>query len=214
MTIVFNRWEIISLSGKLSGKVLAKCLCGNTKMVNFQNVKRNLSKSCGCWNREVCKSRSDKAFSKNRTYRIWSGILTRCLNKNSKAYRLYGARGIGISDRWRNYKNFVFDMGLAPDGLQIDRINNDGNYEPGNCRWTDKFVNANNMSTNRVVFYEGKRQTMAQWCRELDLPYRLTIQRLNRDHWSLTRAFTGNKKEKNNVPARESKARPKELRAG
>lgn len=198
---IFNRWKVISFAYTKDKRSywLSKCQCGSIKIILGGNMKRGLSKSCGCWNREICRKRSLESFSHCRTYRIWSGLLTRCLNNKSKAYKYYGLRNIKISDRWRNYKNFLNDMGHAPDGLQIDRINNDGNYEPGNCRWTDKFVNANNMSTNRVVFYAGKRQTMAQWCRELGLPYRLTIQRLNRDHWSLTRAFTGNKKEIKNV---------------
>jgi len=213
---IFNRWKVISFAYKKYNHAywLSKCECGVTKIILGENIKRGLSKSCGCWNRELLDKRKSEGFSHCRTYKIWSGLLTRCRNKKSKAYKYYGARGINIHPRWRNYKNFLFDMGYAPQGLQIDRINNNGNYEPGNCRWADKFVNANNMSTNRVVFYEGKRQTMAQWCRELGLPYRLTIQRLNRDHWTLTQAFTGNKKETKNVHARKTEARPKELRAG
>lgn len=78
------------------------------------------------------------------THNIWRGILRRCTNKNFSHYKYYGGRGITICDRWLKFENFLQDMGEHVKGLQIDRINNDGNYEPGNCRWvTPKENNAN-----------------------------------------------------------------------
>ena len=83
-------------------------------------------------------------MSYTSTFRIWTGILRRCNNSNFKHYKYYGGRGIKVCDRWLRFENFLSDMGIRPEGLQIDRINNDGNYEPSNCRWVTPSVNLTN----------------------------------------------------------------------
>ena len=88
-------------------------------------------------------------MSYTSTYKIWRGILRRCTNKNFKHYKYYGGRGITICDRWLEFDNFLEDMGIRPDNLQIDRINNNGNYEPGNCRWVTAKVNNSNRNNSR-----------------------------------------------------------------
>lgn len=85
----------------------------------------------------------------SRTYRIWRGMQSRCFNPKVKEYRYYGARGIIVCDRWRDFRNFLADMGEIPSGLSIDRINNDGNYEPGNCKWSTAKEQANNRRSNK-----------------------------------------------------------------
>jgi len=189
----YNRWTLISQVGTLPckhKKWLCECECGERKIVFLENLKRGLSKSCGCFNREILDNRIKNSFSKNRTYRIWSGINTRCLNKNSIAYKKwYGSKGIKICDRWRSYKNFLKDMGKAPEGMSIDRIDKYGNYEPGNCRWADVYTQQNNTRTNKIIEYSGEKDTMANWCRRLDLDYHLTAGRLNRLGWSIEKAF-------------------------
>jgi hypothetical protein len=86
--------------------------------------------------------------SDSRTYRIWAGMKQRCLNPKTTHYGYYGGRGIKVCERWMDYRNFLADMGEAPEGLSLDRINPDGNYEPGNCRWATDKVQANNKSRN------------------------------------------------------------------
>lgn len=104
-------------------------------------------------------------------YSVWSGMLIRCYAKNSQSYRLYGARGIQVCESWKNsFKNFVSDMGERPDGTSLDRINNDGNYEPSNCRWATPIQQAYN--TRRVKFRDLAEQIRNEFrsgARQVDL---------------------------------------------
>lgn len=196
----FNRWTFIEEAGADKSKrrhILWKCncVCGTEKIVYKENIIRGLSKSCGCYANEIRGKSSithHEASSRLKTkeYRVWTFMKLRCLNKNSKAYSWYGARGIKVCDRWMKYENFLEDMGRCPPDMSLDRIDNDGNYEKSNCRWTDKITQANNTRANRIIYYKGKRQSLASWCRELGLRYHLTAQRMNRDGWSIERAFT------------------------
>lgn len=104
-------------------------------------------------------------------YQIWIGMKHRCYNPSSPKYKDYGARGIRVCDRWRNsYQAFITDMGNRPTPQHsIDRINNDGDYEPQNCRWALPVDQSNNTRTNRIIEYDGKAQTITQWAKELGI---------------------------------------------
>jgi len=112
-------------------------------------------------------------------YRVWSGIKTRCTNSKDKFFHCYGGRGIKVCDRWLNsFENFLADMGECPKGLTLDRIENSRGYSPSNCRWIANKEQQNNRTNNRLIRFQGRTQTLSQWCQELNLKYKTTAQRL------------------------------------
>lgn len=131
----------------LSGKVtwLCQCDCGNTITRQADNLKIGGDKSsCGCIHRGNY-SHGHSIGGPSSTYGIWCAMKRRCTNPEGADWDNYGGRGITVCDRWMNsFENFLVDMGCRPDGLSIDRINVNGNYEPDNCRWADSFEQAAN----------------------------------------------------------------------
>lgn len=128
-------------------------------------------------------------MSKTPMYKVWSAMKRRCFFSSDKGYKWYGARGIKVCERWMEFKNFYKDMGLCPKGLQLDRINTNGDYDPSNCRWTDPTTQGNNRRDNHMLTYKGKTMTMAKWIRECGINKTTFIMRLRRG-WSLERAMT------------------------
>lgn len=134
---------------------LCKCACGNRKDVPERDLLDGVTRHCGCLSRQ---GNFTHGLSRTREYRIWGGMKERCYRPKRKGYECYGGRGIKMCDAWRDdFLCFYLDMGPAPPGLSIDRINNDGNYEPGNCRWATYTVQNNNKRPPYSVT-EGHRQ--------------------------------------------------------
>lgn len=114
---------------------------------------------------------------------VWRAMRNRCYNVNQKAYKYYGGRGIVVSERWLGidgFKNFVNDMGDKKDGDTIERINNNGNYEPVNCKWATQDEQANNKRNSRHITANGETKTLAQWARSLGCNSAAILYRLNK----------------------------------
>lgn len=171
---------------------LFKCDCGKEKTIEKSMVRTGHSKSCGCLALEIRKIVATTHGKNNtREHRIWLGIKKRCLNKKHTTYQNYGARGIKICDRWLNsFENFLLDMGNCPSNTHsIDRIDNNGNYEPNNCRWATRKEQNNNNRRNRLFQYEGSQYTLSQLCEKLNVKYHLIYDRLYVLNWTLEEAI-------------------------
>lgn len=179
---------------------LCLCDCGNRTIVPANALISSKTKSCGCLKREkgrnsdIHKIHGD-ACSDNTTrlYKIWTTMKSRCLSPEFAKYKDYGGRGIKICDDWINnysaFKEWAMNNGYA-DNLSIDRINNDGNYEPSNCKWSTGKEQCRNRRTNHLITYNGKTQCLTEWAEELGINRGVLFARINNRHWSIEKAFT------------------------
>lgn len=125
----------------------------------------------------------------SRTYRSWANMKARCKNPRYDNFSRYGGRGITFCSKWAYFKGFVSDMGVRPDGTTLDRIDNDGNYEPNNCRWATRKEQARNRRSNRWVELDGVNKTLYEWADELGLNRTTVTQRINAYGWTPERAL-------------------------
>ena len=107
-------------------------------------------------------------------------MIDRCNNPENNGFKYYGGRGISVCDRWRDIRKFYSDMGEKPEGLTIERIDNDGNYEPGNCRWATMAEQNRNNSRTRLIKYNNQTKCISEWARELGMHKNTLTYRLNR----------------------------------
>lgn len=141
------------------------CDCGASSEVPSGNLLGGHTTSCGCVKRSNLGERTrTHGMRQSTTYAVWCGMKQRCFVVHSTYYHRYGGRGITVCDRWRDsFEAFLADVGERPPGLSLDRINNDGNYEPGNVRWATRSEQNRNTSANRWVAALGAYRTLAEW---------------------------------------------------
>jgi len=158
----------------------AKCICGKEKEFAHSNIVSGKSKSCGCLSREITsKVASTHGMSKTAEYAVWSRVWSRCTNPVVERYPNYGGRGISVCERWAKFENFFSDMGFLPSkNHSIGRIDNDGNYNPENCRWETREQQANNTSKSRWVDFNGKRMSVTSCAKLLGISADTLGQRL------------------------------------
>lgn len=148
-------------SGKSSTYVYVRCDCGNEKFVQLSAVCYGDAISCGCSlggesrKRKVSLVKKVHGYSRTKTHDIWKGMKKRCSNRKEESYPHYGGRGIVVCHRWLNFENFLADMGECPDGFSIERIDVDGDYEPGNCKWIPREDQPLNRRYNKLVILNG-----------------------------------------------------------
>lgn len=167
-----------------------QCACGKTSNVIGKTLRRGDTRSCGC--QIIARARERWAHRRGgeSTYQTWSAMKTRCYNSRQPTWENYGGRGITICDAWRDsFDAFLRDMGPRPKGCTIDRINNDGNYEPENCRWATCEVQANNCRSNRRLSFQGETHTVSEWERLREFRPGTLKNRIQRG-WSTDRALT------------------------
>ena len=173
----FGRLTVIKHTGSdkwRNSTWLCKCDCGNEVIISGRCLHNGTTKSCGCLYHKNEKlippkdkmKRPRHGLSHTRLMTIYRSMKTRCYNENHKRYHCYGGRGIIVCDEWKYSFQAFYDWSMEngyQDGLQIDRINNDGNYEPSNCRWVTGKTNSNNRSTNNLITYNGECHTLTEW---------------------------------------------------
>lgn len=163
------------LSGQRYGRLIAickhtangktrwecKCDCGNLHFVLSGSLGVTV-KSCGCLARDVTDAKRH-GEGNTPTWNTWHSMLQRCRDQNCKGWKYYGGRGITVCERWQEYKNFRADMGLRPHGKSLGRIDNDGNYEPANCRWESPREQQRNTSYCRHETFDGRTMLVTEW---------------------------------------------------
>lgn len=162
----FCRWTVLRFSGiDMHGAALWQCLCdcGTKRVVIGQILRNGSSISCGCYAKEILLARQTKhgGFG-TREYGKWRSMKSRCCNPHNRKYALYGGRGIHVCERWSDFSNFMVDMGMCPPGLTLERIDNNGNYEPGNCRWATRKEQARNKRCTVYIYFEGSLRPLSE----------------------------------------------------
>ncbi|SDX85350.1 hypothetical protein SAMN05660923_03051 [Tepidimicrobium xylanilyticum] len=145
---------------------LCKCECGNKRIVRGWKLTSGHTKSCGCLNKErAIAASTTHGLSSEKLYSIWKAMLARCENKKHPAYKDYGGRGIKVCDEWHDIRTFIkwANNNGYKEGLELDRIDNNGNYEPSNCRFTTRKKQTRNTRRNINVTIDGQTKTLSEW---------------------------------------------------
>lgn len=196
----YGRLIVISQSESIKpGRLrwLCKCDCGNECVVTGNSLRRGYTKSCGCLSSENARQRAMEHVthgqSKTRLYQIWFTMRRRCNKASNSDYHRYGARGIKVCEEWDKSFQAFYDWSMAngyQDNLTIDRIDNDSNYSPNNCRWANTVAQNNNTRRNHYVTYGGETLTIREWARKQGINHNTLHSRLVKYGWSVERALT------------------------
>ena len=152
--------RLVAIRQDIKLRWLYRCDCGTEKVIRMNAVNMGRTRSCGC-------SREHHGMYTAPEYTAWAAMLNRCYDKNMPTYKRYGGRGIRVCREWKkSFSAFFKSMGPRPKGFSIDRIDNNGNYEPTNCRWADRVTQMRNTRNNKMYTAFGKTQCLAAWAEE------------------------------------------------
>lgn len=188
----FGRLVVRGYSGKRLWKCDCDCDCGSIHYATGHRLVVGHTRSCGCLRRDVAvKMNTTHGMTATAEFRTWQRMIERCRNKRLRYYKNYGGRGIAVCDRWReSFSAFFSDMGPRPTSEHsIDRIDNNGNYEPGNCRWATRFEQAQHKRNTHLLEYEGLVLPLSEMARRFGYTPDSIEQRL-RKGWSVVRSLT------------------------
>lgn len=162
---------------------LCKCDCGNETNVISAHLKNGNTKSCGCYHiQQTIKGSTTHGKKHTKLYGVWIKMKSRCKKPNDPMYKYYGNKGISVHDVWNDFENFYswsIENGYS-EGLSIDRIDSNGDYEPNNCRWADIKTQNNNKSNNVIIELNGIRKTLAEWSEYFGINYKLVKDRYHK----------------------------------
>jgi hypothetical protein len=207
--------KLIDLCGQRFGRLLVlarapnrgrrvswccRCDCGKTITVTTLHLRGGDTQSCGCRAADVSRANIQIAHAANTahghcvggytpTYRSWANMRSRCENSGVKEYADYGGRGIRVCTRWQSFENFLLDMGERPADLTLDRVDNNGNYEPRNCRWATRRTQQNNRRRNSRLTFAGETLSLSEWSRRTSIPLSTLRGRL-RLRWTAEQALS------------------------
>lgn len=178
---------------RVRGQVLCLCKCGTKRAFPSEGVASGRAASCGCKRQDSLRAlMTTHSMTGSPTYICWQSMIRRCHKKSDRAYPGYGGRGIRVCKRWRkSFENFFEDMGIRPSlKHSIDRKDNNGSYEPDNCRWATKTEQARNRRSNCFIEYDGEKRTFQEWCNKLGFIQGSLWKRIFQRGWSVEKAFT------------------------
>lgn len=162
----FGYLTVLDYSGRHGARPMyrCRCICGSERNYGRSNLRSGGTKSCGCKSIELqLVKRIRHGMNNTKTYAVWEAMIQRCTNPRWKAFKNYGGRGITVCERWRAFENFFADMGEAPSGLQLDRIDNNLGYFKDNCRWATPLVNSRNRRPNVLITWKGETHCVSEW---------------------------------------------------
>lgn len=205
----FGRLSVIERAPNKKDRVawLCKCDCGNEIVTTSRLLQTGQTTSCGCFHRERTKLTHTKHGGRyDKLYAVWIVMRDRCYNLKNKDYADYGGRGIIVCEEWRNSENgfqnfreWAKNNGYR-ESLSIERMDVNKNYEPCNCKWATQKEQCNNKRNNRIITFNGKKQTLSQWAEEVGIPRSVLLSRIDRYHWDIEKALTSPvKKTKRNI---------------
>jgi hypothetical protein len=169
---------------------ICKCRCGKTREVDSYAMRKGLVTSCGCYYASLIGNRSRiHGMARTRIYAVWKTMHSRCENPNAMGYKNWGGRGITVCERWKDFRNFLADMGPPPPKLTLERKNNGGNYEPDNCYWATRAAQAINQRRTIFITHNGMKLALSQWAAVLGISHKLIWKRYNKG-WSPQEIFS------------------------